>query len=442
MQMDTPIEPGILEQVAHDPEAFFSPPAVRTWRCFVKGQVPRERVIREFGEATLCCFRDMTTDPRLNPRPKPDEIVLAFKEDAESAIPGETSLSGEQKDKLLQLLRRVQRSKGTQAEARKQRSGFQKLSFFIELLHYYEHQNTEPADVVFAQRLPGLIEQLAASQEELEENSIKQAEDLLALIANPDHRQMVINNVGKAGGIARTLKFVLTFRAQIVDSPDLVATEFVRHFLPAQGAKAPHPDRLTPILRLMPEAMQKVVLRALQHSDRMRREEADNLTKALATELGIQNLDEGKPQEAVLPEVDREMAWARIKDMIAQRANATALANAIRDRLNSHYDSEEIRQSWVVLTEADPMTFIRVFCQLPYLPNGKTDPISKPVMESYLTRLVHEKYAATYHRVLLSLKNIFKTKPDSPTLLTFMALVKWASPEAAVKIAEDVGIPA
>ena len=43
----------------------------------------------------------------------------------------------------------------------------------------------------------------------LDEALIQQAEELLAFIIKPDHRYAVINNIGKAGGLARTLRFVL-----------------------------------------------------------------------------------------------------------------------------------------------------------------------------------------------------------------------------------------
>ena len=86
------------------------------------------------------------------------------------------------------------------------------------------------------------------------------------------------------------------------------------------------------------------------------------------------------------------------------------------------------------------MSFIRVFCQLPYLASGKTDPVAQTAMETYATRLVHEKYAVTYNKVLNSLKNMFHAKPDSPTLLNFIALVRWVSPEAANKLSADIGM--
>ena len=131
----------------------------------------------------------------------------------------------------------------------------------------------------------------------------------------------------------------------------------------------------------------------------------------------------------------------RIKELIAQRSDAATVANVIRDRLHAKYDVDEIRQSWITLTEADPMSLIRIFCQLPFRADGKTDPIARTVLETYVTRLTHEKYAVTYNKVLTSLRNMFHAKPDSPTLLNFVALVKWADPEAVNKLCGDVGMP-
>ena len=88
------------------------------------------------------------------------------------------------------------------------------------------------------------------------------------------------------------------------------------------------------------------------------------------------------------------------------------------------------------------MTFIRTFCQLPYLADGKTDSVARAVMESYVTRLTHEKYAATYKKVVNSLKNMFHANAHSPTLVNFMSLVKWVDADAAKKLSADIGMPA
>jgi hypothetical protein len=61
-------------------------------------------------------------------------------------------------------------------------------------------------------------------------------------------------------------------------------------------------------------------------------------------------------------------------------------------------------------------------------------------METYVSRLTHEKYAAAYHKVVNSLKNMHRANPESPTLQTFMALVRWVDPPAANKISLDIGM--
>ena len=133
---------------------------------------------------------------------------------------------------------------------------------------------------------------------------------------------------------------------------------------------------------------------------------------------------------------------AEPRDLIARRTDASTVAAAIRERLNAKYDADEIRESWITLTETDPLSLIRIFSHFPYLPSGKTDPIARPVMEIYLTRLLHEKYAGTYHKVANSLKNMHKAKPDAPTLVNFLALVRWVLPEAADKLCADIGMVA
>ena len=128
--------------------------------------------------------------------------------------------------------------------------------------------------------------------------------------------------------------------------------------------------------------------------------------------------------------------------MITNRAAPNEITAAIRKRLHAKYDADEVKQSWLVLVESDPLAFIRVFCLLPYLPDGQTDPIARAVLESYASRLTHEKYLTTYTKVVAALKNLFKVKADSPALLNFVALVRWVDPAAADKVAADVGLPA
>jgi hypothetical protein len=399
--------------------------------------------VREFGAAALPLFNDLTTDPKLNPNPKPDEIVLCFRNDFEALLPQTTGLSPEQRDALQGLYNRVQRSKAPTDQSRQQKVAFLKASFLIELLHYYENQNTEAPDVIFAQRLPAVVEQLlaAGSHDKLEESFIVMIEGLMGFVVGLDHRHMIVNNLGKAGGQAKTLKYVLKLRGDKVLEPDVVGPEFVKHLLPS-GEKPPTPAALAGILRLINPPMQKLVVRYILASDRLRKSDAEALAKATGEVLGWKDLaEEAKAALAVPPEIERRLAWEKIQDMIARRNEATVVANAIRERLNAKYDADEIRQSWLVLTGADPISLIRIFCHIPYRPDGKTDAIARPVIETYVTRLLHEKYVATYKKIITSLKNMYVAKPDSHTLLNFLALVRWVDPSAADRICADVGMP-
>lgn len=443
LHLDTPLEKEMLKSLIPEPETFFTPRTARANRCFIKGQVPRERVVREYGEEALSFFNDVTTDPKLNPHPKPEEIVLCFRNDFETIFQQNPALLGQKRGELHALYERIQGSKAPTEQARMQRTAFLRLSFIIELLHFYEHQSTEAPDVIFAQRLPALIEQLAStcSQDKLDEKLLVLVEGLLGFVISPDHRQMIVNNVGKTGGQAKTLKYALKLRAEKLGEPDHVAAELIKHLVTSTPRKTPTPDALAEVIGLLKPDMQKLTVRSIVNSDRMRRTEAEKLATAVAAALGLKDLAEVLNRQVAVPhEVQQRMAWEKIKDMIARRGDATAVADAIRDRLNAKYDAEEIRQSWLTLTEADPISLIRIFCHLPYRADGKTDPIARPVIETYVTRLVHEKYAATYKKIVTSLKNMFVAKPDSPTLLNFLALVRWVDPAVANKLSADIGM--
>ncbi len=451
IQLDPSLEKALLASLIAQPEQFFLPAMVRANRCFIKGQLPRERVLREFGEAALIFFNDLTTDPKLNPRPKPDEIVLAFKSDFESLFQQNPTLLPESREALFALYQRIQRTKSpNDQQGRAQKNVFLRLSFILELLHYYENQSTESPEGVFAQRLPVLIEQLAvtSSTELFDEKLLVQAESLLAYILALDYRLMVVNNIGKAGGLGKTLRYVLRLRAE--KSPEQnplilseVIPDFVKHLIPPPPQKPPPPAALTAILRLIQPEAQRLVARGIMASDRMRREEAEALGRTLGQELKLTKLEgEVKVAATLAPEVERQLAWDKVKDLIERRADPAVIASAIRDRLHAHYDADEVKQSWVILLEADVISLIRIFCQLPYLADGSSDPIARAVMETYVTRLTHQKYAATYGKVINSLRNMFKAKPDSPTLLNFVSLVKWVDAEAAHKLCADIGLPA
>lgn len=439
---DLPLESDVLKALLTQPDSFFSLRTLQANRCFLKGNVPRERIAREFGEGAMAFFDDLTTDAKLNPRPKPDEIMLGFKPDFEALFQQSPGAAGAKSAELMALYQKTRKCRSGE-QARACRSTFLKLSFLLELLHFYDNQNTEAPDVLFAQRLPALVEQLAITgpADDLDPKLIAQVESLLAHIATADHRQMVINNVGKGGGNAKTLKYILKLRTDKLAGADHVVTEFVRHLIPLSPQKPPPPQALAALLRHLKPDAQRWVAKAIMVCDRLRREDANVLGKAVGAELGIQGLDQPvAAPAAVPPEVARQNAWNEIKAAIAERGDPTVLAAAVRERLHANFDHDEIRQSWVVLTESDPLSFIRIFCQLPYLDDGSTDPIIRTVAETYVSRLMHEKYVGTYNKVVHSLRNLHKAKPDSPTLLNFVALVKWISPEAADKLCADIGM--
>ena len=436
IRLDAPLDAAMLQALVAQPESFFTPTVVRASRCFVKGQVPREKIVQEYGEEALIFFKDLTTDPKFNPRPKLAEVLLGFAPDFEALFQQNPNACAAKRNELVALHQRIRNSRS----ARAQKIAFLKLSFVLELLHYYENQNTESPDIIFAQRLPPLIEQLVTCSDSdiPDEKLILQAEALLAFIVSADYRNAVINNFGKSSGLAKTQRLVLTYRAASFNEHDPLTAEFVRHLLALE--KVPRPETFAAVLRLLAADRQKVIIRAMMNSGKVRKEEAEPLGKAIAKQLGL-------PEAEITPKVEaaavvEENSWEHIKGLIANRATPNDVTLAIRKRLHAKFDDDEVKQSWLTLAESDPMVFVRVFCLLPYLPDGQTDPVARAVLESYANRLTHEKYAATYARVVHALKNLFKVKADSPALVNFIALVKWVDPDSADKIAKDIGVTA
>ncbi len=441
IKLDTPFEAGVLPLLLEKPDIFFSPPFVRANRAFVKGQIPRERVLKEFGADALIFFKDVTTDVKFNPRPKPEEIMLVFKPDFAELLQQHPNVCADHRKELQSLHDKIRQSRENTEHSRAQKCAFLRLSFFLELLHYYENQSTESPDVVFAQRLPPLIEQLVVTGERdsLDVKLLESAEALLALIISADHRKAVINNIGKAGGLPRTLRYTLAFRAEKFTDVDPLTVECVKHLIP-QGS-TPAPTALAAAVRLFNPEMQQVVIRAIAVTDRLRKEDAAKLAKAVAQEIGLKEVFERLNEQSMLsPERERQLAWDHIKDLIGTRTTPNEVIATIRKRLHGRYDADEVKACWLVLTEADPMVFVRVFCLFPYMPDGQADPLARPILETFVTRLTHEKYAAVYTKTVHALRNLFKVKADSPALVNFLALVKWVDTAAAEKISKDVGL--
>lgn len=443
IKLDASFEAGLLQSLITNPDNFFSHTFARANRGFVKCQVARERILREYGEEALMFLKDVTTDVKFNPRPKPEEIMLAFKPDFAELLQQNPGILTAKRAELSALYQKIRASREATDHARAQKNAFIRLSFCLELLHYYENQSTESPDVVFAQRLPPLIEQLVITGEHdtLDEKLIIAAEALLTFVINTDHRKAVINNIGKPGGLARTLRYTLTFRFEKLSEMDPLTIECVKHLIP-QGS-TPTPEALVIVLRLFNPHMQQSCIRVISTIDRLRKEDAEKLAKAVAKELGLSEIAERLSEQITLsPEKERELAWNQIKDLIGSRATPNEVISVIRKRLQGRYDADEVKACWIVLTEADPMIFVRVFCLFPYLPDGSTDPIARAILETFVTRLTHEKYATVYTKVIHALKNLFKVKADSPALVNFITLAKWVDPASAEKISKDIGMNA
>jgi hypothetical protein len=350
---------------------------------------------------------------------------------------------GDKKNELLALHQKIRQSKAPTEQARAQKNAFLKLSFILEMLHYYENQSTESPDAVFAQRLPPLIEQLVITGERdaLDEKLLQQAEALLAFVISPDYRQSIVNNVGKSGGLAKTLRLVLTLRPEKAPEHDEAVLEIVKHLIPSE--KVPSVEAVVTVLKLINPNRHHKVIEAILSTERVRKTEAEALGKAVAKELGITNFESVlRKTEALTPEKEQQLAWENIKELINSRATPAEITAAIRKRLHAKYDAEEVKKSWLTLTESDALLLVRVFCLLPYLPDGTTDPVARAILESYVSRLTHEKYSDTYHKVVSALRNLFKVKADSPALVNFISLVRWVDGAAAEKLSHDVGLAA
>jgi hypothetical protein len=165
IKLNAPFEAGVLQSLLEKPDNFFTPAVARANRAFVKGQVPRERIVKEFGPEALVFFKDVTTDVKFNPRPKPEEIMLAFKPDFAELLKQHPDVTPERQKELQALHQKIRQGRENTELSRAQKNAFLRLSFFLEQLHYYENQSTESPDVVFAQRLPPLIEQLVITGE-------------------------------------------------------------------------------------------------------------------------------------------------------------------------------------------------------------------------------------------------------------------------------------
>src|SRR6185295_12634399 len=116
---------------------------------------------------------------------------------------------------------------------------------------------------------------------------------------------------------------------------------------------APPAAAMLAVLRLIHPETHRLTVRTIIHTDRLAKSEAETFGRALAKELNLKNVeDEIKVPAGLATEIERQLAWDSVKELITRRAEPGAIANAIRDRLHSKYDADEVKQSWLTLIEA------------------------------------------------------------------------------------------
>ncbi len=57
IRLEAPLDPAMLRALITQPQSFFTPASVRAGRSFVKGQVAREQIVKDFGEEALDFFQ-------------------------------------------------------------------------------------------------------------------------------------------------------------------------------------------------------------------------------------------------------------------------------------------------------------------------------------------------------------------------------------------------
>src|SRR5438874_1709052 len=83
-------------------------------------------------------------------------------------------------------------------------------------------------------------------------------------------------------------------------------------------ARAPSPESVASLLKLLNPEAQGFIAKSIITTDRLRRDDAEKLGKAVAAMLDLKGFEESlKAQEAVPVEIERKLAWERIKDMIS-----------------------------------------------------------------------------------------------------------------------------
>jgi len=152
------------------------------------------------------------------------------------------------------------------------------VSLLLELLHYYENQNTEAPDAVFASGCrPHRAVGAQRPQDKLDERLITQAEGLLAYVITPEHRQWWLTTWAKPAEPRRASIRHASARGKVLASdPD---TSFAISSNTSSRPESAPARSLVPVLSLIPADMQLLVIVGIMDCDRIRKPEAEALAK-------------------------------------------------------------------------------------------------------------------------------------------------------------------
>ena len=228
IRLETPLDPAMLLGLVEKPDSFFAPANVRACRAFVKGQLPREQIVRDFTEEALGFFKDLTTDPKQNPRPRQEEIMLAFRPDFEELLRQDSHLPAPKRAELTPCTEDRRARKPRVAPAKTGVSQTFVCAGAAALLRPPEH-GIAGCHVSPSACPPDRTDRVAGENDKLDENICRP--ETARPVVNADYRKAVVNNFGKTGGIARTLRYTLTFRGE--NFPTRPAHgRYIKHLIP------------------------------------------------------------------------------------------------------------------------------------------------------------------------------------------------------------------
>ena len=111
------------------------------------------------------------------------------------------------------------------------------------------------------------------------------------------------------------------------------------------------------MLRFLSPEAQRVVVRAILNSDRLRREDAEPLGQELIKELGLPQIAISRP-DGISDKT--QMGPVHHQGTDRQPRFANEITEAIRKQLHAKYDADEVKQSWLVLAESRNQVLVTI----------------------------------------------------------------------------------